>query len=167
VYGVCLVPFSQETTACSFRNPDEYSQYLLIIQFSNRHHVPCPAYLLTYSTEHSPSWEANRFSASQEIPSTLWNPNVHYRIHKCPPPVPKSVWTFRNRIHFDSEELLALRPTSQAEGHPFCRLSATTYSYTRSYPPYWRPFLHPQPKDAPCRGDNGPIITALLSTFNI
>ena len=45
-------------------------------------------YLLTYSLEQSPFWEANRFSASQEIPHILWNPNVHYRIHKCPPPVP-------------------------------------------------------------------------------
>jgi hypothetical protein len=29
-------------------------------------------YLLTYSMEQSPSWESNRFSASQEIPRILW-----------------------------------------------------------------------------------------------
>jgi hypothetical protein len=48
-------------------------------------------YLLTYRIyfmKHSTSWEVNPFATSQEIPHILWNPKVHYRIHKCPPPVP-------------------------------------------------------------------------------
>jgi hypothetical protein len=50
-------------------------------------HTTKITYLLTHSTKQSPSWEANRFAASQ-ILRILWNPKVHYRIHKCPPPVP-------------------------------------------------------------------------------
>ena len=38
--------------------------------------------------EQSHFWQANNFSASQEIPRILWNPKVHYRIHKCPPTFP-------------------------------------------------------------------------------
>ena len=45
-------------------------------------------HLLTYSMEQSPSWEASRFSARQDITRVLWNPKVHYFIRKCPPPVP-------------------------------------------------------------------------------
>jgi hypothetical protein len=44
-------------------------------------------YLLTYSMVQSPSWAANWFAASQEIPRISRNPKVHYRTHKRTPPV--------------------------------------------------------------------------------
>jgi hypothetical protein len=47
-----------------------------------------PSILLTYSMVQSPSWQANRFAASQEIPRIPQNPKAHYRTHKCSPPVP-------------------------------------------------------------------------------
>ena len=40
--------------------------------------------LLIHSMEQSPSWKANSFSSSQEIPHILTNPKIHYLVYKCP-----------------------------------------------------------------------------------
>ena len=95
VYGVALFEdtwFRFSTSYCAV-----YCCLLLSLLIAYRH-SSCLIYLLTYfltyllnyprtynnsyTMEHSPSWEAKRCFAGQEIALILWNRRVHYRIHK-------------------------------------------------------------------------------------
>ena len=62
----------------------------------------------THSMVQSPSWEANWFAASQEVPSISRNPNVHYRTHKHPPPV--SILGQPKAVHIPTSHLLEIHP---------------------------------------------------------
>ena len=55
-----------------------------------------------------PSWDANWFAASQEIPRISRNPNVHYHTHKRPPPV--SILDQPNPVHIPTSHLLEIHP---------------------------------------------------------
>ena len=54
----------------------------------------------------SPSWEANWFAASQEIPRISRNPKVHYRTHKRLPTV--SILGQPNPVHIPTPHLLEI-----------------------------------------------------------
>ena len=56
----------------------------------------------------SPSWEANWFAASQEISRILWNPKVHYRTQKRPPPF--LILGQPNPVHIPTSHLLEIHP---------------------------------------------------------
>ena len=75
--------------------------YLLYITIQFYNFVIIPSN--TYSMVQSPSWEANWFAASQEIPRISRNPKVHYRTHKRPPPV--SILGQPNPVHITTSHL--------------------------------------------------------------
>ena len=64
-------------------------------------------------------------------------------------------WIFLNSI-FSRGGVVSASPNTQTGGPPLVGCPRLLIRFIRSYPPYRRPFLHPQPEDAPRRGDRDP-----------
>jgi len=82
-----------------------YLVHSFLIKNNISFHAQYPLnYKLTNSMGQSPSWKANRFSASQVNLHILYNPKVYYRIHKSPPPVP--IMSHINQVHVTHSHFL-------------------------------------------------------------
>jgi hypothetical protein len=104
------VPTSQYTFN-TFNNPptpspcqERHGKFLVVTSWQSLQMI---ANLLTYCTQQSSSWEANRFSANKKIPRILWNPKVHYRIPKCQPPV--RILNYIDPVHTPTSHFLKMR----------------------------------------------------------
>jgi len=104
VVTICTTRFNIKFLRC----PQSVCMYFVWISVQTASISLYSTYLLTYSTVRSPSWEANRFAASQEIPRISRNPKVHYRTHKSPPPV--SILGQPNPLHIPTSYLLEIHP---------------------------------------------------------
>jgi len=87
LYGVIIkvmnvihvdVNHTEPIRATAWTKGDQQGVRRLVARGPQVHFLIILTYLLIYFMAQNPSWEANRLSASQEIPHSLWDPRVHF-----------------------------------------------------------------------------------------
>ena len=72
--------------------------------------------------------------------------------------IPRPCEKSPNIVSFYDQVLLASRPTHKLECHPLSAVRDCLFSIFAAVIHIWRPFLHPHPEDAPCRGNKDPLV---------
>jgi len=71
------------------------------------------------------------------------------------------LWMFLN-ISVLQGRVVSTSPNPQAGGPPLVGCPQLLIQFIRSCPSYRRPFLYPQPEDAPCSGDRASVTSIIL-----
>ena len=78
-------------------------------------------------------------------------------------PVPRSLCMIRNMFKFLRQNVFNTPPKPKLEDHPLSAVRDGLFNFFLATLYICRPFLHPQPEDAACRGDMDPLDTVALS----
>ena len=140
-----LLPHSQDPATCPCPEPDRSSRCPL--------HPTSQRYILILSSH----LRLGLPSCLLPLVFSLLKPCMHFSVlfrgfFKC----------VVTRLIFYEEDLLAPRPAPKLEDHPFSAVRDCLYNIFAATLHIWRPFLHPQTEDAPCRGDRDPMITDVV-----
>ena len=131
------LPHSQVTATCPYPEPE---------QSNSLPHSQVPATCPYPEPEHSNSLPHSQVPGTCPYPEPDWGTRVCF--------MTLSVLTTRSLFS-------APHPTTNLEDHPFSAVLVCIFSIFATKLHIWSPFLHPQPKILPCRGDRNLLFWVL------